>query len=129
MLFASTGLTGRGAAILSTPSYHAAVRPDGHAFKSDRWEECVQMPAKMARSAPRPPFGPPEVTVAVRTSLLSCRKAGKPRTSAPIRESSGESRLKGFDQAIVTFNRRDFQPGTERFGIEVLSPGATIERV
>src|SRR5450759_1666366 len=51
------------------------------------------MPAKMARSAPRPPFGPSEVTVAVRNSLLSCRKAGKPRTSAPIRESSGESRL------------------------------------
>jgi hypothetical protein len=51
------------------------------------------MPAKMARSAPRPLFGPPEVTVAVRNSLLSCRKAGKPRTSAPIRESSGESRL------------------------------------
>src|ERR1035437_10113535 len=74
MLFASTGLTGRGAAILSTPSYHAAVRPDGHAFKSNRWEECVQMPAKMARSAPRPPFGLPKLTVAVRTSLLSCRK-------------------------------------------------------
>src|SRR5450759_620872 len=51
------------------------------------------MPAKMARSAPRPPFGPSEVTVAVRNSLLSCRKAGKPRTSAPIWESSGESRL------------------------------------
>ena len=34
------------------------------------------MPAKMARSAPRPPFGPSEVTVAVRNSLLSCRKAG-----------------------------------------------------
>jgi hypothetical protein len=32
------------------------------------------MPAKMARSAPRPPFGLPELTVAVRTSLLSCRK-------------------------------------------------------
>jgi hypothetical protein len=27
------------------------------------------MPAKMSRSAPRPPFGPPEVTVAVRTYL------------------------------------------------------------
>src|SRR6266516_1961247 len=52
------------------------------------------MPQKIAGSAPRPPFGPPEVTVAVRTSLLSCRKAGKPRISSPVRESSGESRLK-----------------------------------
>src|ERR1035437_3309623 len=97
MLFASTGLTGRGAAILSTPSYHAAVRPDGHAFKSNRWEECVQMPTKVARSAPRPPFGLPELTVAVRTSLLSCRKAGKTRVFTPVRESSGESRLGRFD--------------------------------
>jgi hypothetical protein len=35
------------------------------------------MPGKIARSAPRPPFGLPEVTVAFRTSLLSCRKPGK----------------------------------------------------
>ena len=52
------------------------------------------MPAKIATSAPRPSSGLPEVTVAVRNSLLSCRKAGKPRTSTPIRESSGESRIK-----------------------------------
>ena len=51
------------------------------------------MPAKIARSAPRPPFGLPELTVAVRTSLLSCRKAGKTRVFTPVRESSGESRL------------------------------------
>ena len=35
------------------------------------------MPAKIARSAPQPSFGLPEVTVAVTTWLLSCRKAGK----------------------------------------------------
>jgi hypothetical protein len=63
---------------------------DCHAFKSNRWEECAQMPGKMARSAPRPPFGLPEVLVAVLTSRLSCRKAGKTRTFTPIRESSGE---------------------------------------
>ena len=51
------------------------------------------MPAKIARSAPRPPFGLPELTVAVRTSLLSCRKAGKTRVFTPVREPSGESRL------------------------------------
>ena len=30
-----------------------------HALKSNRRQECVQMLAKMARSAPRPPFGVP----------------------------------------------------------------------
>ena len=34
------------------------------------------MPGKMARSAPRPPFGLPDALVAVLTSRLSCRKAG-----------------------------------------------------
>ena len=42
------------------------------------------MPAKIARSAPRPPFGLPQVTVAVRTSLLSCRKAEKTRVFTPV---------------------------------------------
>ena len=51
------------------------------------------MPAKIARSAPRPPFWLPEMSVAVRTSRLSCRKAGKTRIFTPVRESSGESRL------------------------------------
>ena len=44
------------------------------------------MPAKMARSAPRPPFGLPKVMVAVRTSRLSCWKAGKARIFTPVRE-------------------------------------------
>ena len=44
------------------------------------------MPAKIARSAPRPPFELPKVMVAVRTSLLSCRKAGK---NANIHASPG----------------------------------------
>src|SRR5260370_24705807 len=44
------------------------------------------MPAKIARSAPRPPFEVPKVMVAVRTSLLSCRKAGK---NANIHASPG----------------------------------------
>jgi hypothetical protein len=51
------------------------------------------MPAEIARSALGRRSGCPEVTVAVRTSLLSCRKAGKPRISKPVRESSGESRV------------------------------------
>jgi hypothetical protein len=51
------------------------------------------MPAKMARSAPRPPSGLTEVTVAVRIALLPCREPGKPRVFMAARESSGESRL------------------------------------
>jgi len=51
------------------------------------------MPAKMVRSAPGRLFGLPEVTIAVRTSLLCCRKAGNTRVFTPVRESSGESRV------------------------------------
>jgi hypothetical protein len=41
------------------------------------------MQGKMARRDPRPPFGLLEVTVAVRTSRLSYRKAGKTRIFSP----------------------------------------------
>ena len=40
-----------------------------------------------------------------------------------------EVAVNGQANAIVTFNRRDFRPATERFGIEVLSPSAAIERL
>ena len=40
---------------------------DGHVFKSGRRQECVQMPAKIVRSAPRPSFVLSKVTVAVQT--------------------------------------------------------------
>src|SRR5438876_9698249 len=51
------------------------------------------MPAKIARSAPRPSLGPPELLVAIHTSRQSCSKAGKARIFALVWESSGESRL------------------------------------
>ena len=35
------------------------------------------MPVKVARSAPRPSFGLPELLVAIHTSRQSCSKAGK----------------------------------------------------
>jgi predicted nucleic acid-binding protein len=38
-----------------------------------------------------------------------------------------EAAVNGQADAIVTFNRRDFRPATEQFGIEVLSPGAAIK--
>ena len=51
-------------------SRHQRLRekPDGHVFKGDRWEECVQMPGKMARSDPRPPSGLPVVAAVVRAA-------------------------------------------------------------
>ena len=51
------------------------------------------MPGKMARSGPRPPFGLREVTVVVRTSLLSCRKARNTRIFMSDRKPCGESRF------------------------------------
>jgi hypothetical protein len=54
------------------------------------------MPVKIARSAPRPSFGLPELLVAIHTSRQSCCKAGKARIFTPVRESSGESRLKAL---------------------------------
>src|SRR5262245_53752199 len=38
-------------------------------------------------------FGLPEVLVAVSTSRLSCKRAGKTRTLMPVWDSSGESRI------------------------------------
>ena len=52
------------------------------------------MPAKMARSASRPPFGLPEVPVAVRISRRSCRRPEKRQIFRLIGESSGESPIK-----------------------------------
>jgi hypothetical protein len=50
------------------------------------------MPGKMARSTLDQALGLPEVLVAVNTSRLSCKRAGKTRTLMPVRDSYGESR-------------------------------------
>src|SRR6185437_3248693 len=91
-------------------SHHQHQRQtlDGHALKSNRREECVLMPAKMSRSAPRPPFRLREVSIAVRTLRLSCRKAGKAPIFTPVRESSGESRFNQRD--IASLVERGFLP-------------------
>ena len=70
----------------------ASMRPS-MGSKSNRREQYVQMPAKIARSAGRPPFGLPEMLVAVHTSRLSCREAEKAPIFTPVQESSGESKL------------------------------------
>ena len=60
------------------------------------------MPVKIARSAPRPSFGLPELLVAIHTSRQSCCKAGKARIFTPVRESSGESRFHKCDLQVHT---------------------------
>ena len=49
------------------------------------------MPAKMSRSAPRPAFRLREVSIAVRTLRLSCRKAEKHQYSRQIGSHPGNS--------------------------------------
>jgi hypothetical protein len=54
------------------------------------------MPTKMARSAPRSPFGLPEATAVVRAASLSCQNEGKAQKFSRNRESSGESRVRSL---------------------------------
>ena len=72
-------------------SHHQRQREarDCHAFTSNRREECVQMPAKIARLATRPLFWIPEVSVAVRSSRPSCSKAEKREYSWQIGSHPG----------------------------------------
>ena len=77
----------------------AVVRPEHwDALPLSAAIECMTIErltlGKMARSAPRPPFGPPVVLGAVRTSRLAYREGGKALIFTPVRESSGECRLK-----------------------------------
>ena len=51
------------------------------------------MPSKMTKSILRPPFRPPQVPAAVRSSRLPCGKVGKAQIFTAARESSGESLL------------------------------------
>jgi hypothetical protein len=52
------------------------------------------MPGKSSDQTLEQAFGLPEVLVAVSTSRLSCKRAGKTRTLMPVLDSSGESQLK-----------------------------------
>ena len=40
-----------------------------------------------------------------------------------------ETAVNGRADAVVTFNRRDFEPVAARFGIEVLTPGEGVRRL
>lgn len=40
-----------------------------------------------------------------------------------------EAAINGHAEAIITFNRADFEGGAKRFGIAVISPSEALERV
>jgi len=51
-------------------------------------------------------FGLPEVLVAVSTSRLSCKRAGKTRTLMPVWDPSGESRLRPLTSNGLPISRQ-----------------------
>lgn len=53
----------------------------------------------------------------------------RPQLRDPNDEMILEAAINGQAEAIVTFNRRDYAHAPKRFGIEVLTPGAAIERI
>lgn len=53
----------------------------------------------------------------------------RPQLRDPGDEFVLEAAANGRAAAIVTFNRRDFEPASHRFGIEVLSPGQALMRI
>jgi hypothetical protein len=64
------------------------------------------MPRKMAKLAPRPPFGLPEVRVAVCTSRRSCGKAGRAQIFTAVRKPSGESQFEPLRERVENINMR-----------------------
>ena len=59
------------------------------------------MPGKWPDQTLEQAFGLPEVLVAVSTSRLSCKRAGKTRTLMPVWDSSGDSRLDSGNTAAI----------------------------
>ena len=53
----------------------------------------------------------------------------RPQLRDPGDELVLEAAVNGRAAAIVTFNRRDFLPGAQRFGVDVLLPGEALERI
>ena len=53
----------------------------------------------------------------------------RPQLRDPGDELALEAAVNGRAAAIATFNRRDFRPAAERFGIQILLPADVIRRV
>ena len=53
----------------------------------------------------------------------------RPQLQDPGDELVLEAAVNGRAEAIATFNRRDFRPAADRFGIDVLLPADAIRRI
>jgi hypothetical protein len=69
-------------------------RRDVHALKTDRREDCVQMPEKTARSAARQPFGLPQSSV---SSACLARTWEKRKNSCQLDSHPGNTGWTDFD--------------------------------
>src|SRR5262245_36381302 len=77
-------------------SHHQRRREafDGYAFMSNRQNECVQMPGKMARSDPRLSVRVTRGAGGGHTSRLSCKRAGKTHQGAASMQRRAQARLR-----------------------------------
>src|SRR5262249_19794368 len=75
-------------------SHHQPLRETFDVMhSSNRKKECVQVPAKWPDQTLAKRSGYPRCWLAVSTSRLSCKTAGKTRKLMPVWDSSGESRF------------------------------------
>src|SRR5215471_14369302 len=95
------------------PRQHEAF--DCHAFKRNRQEECVQMPVKIARSAPRASFGLPELLVA---STPRVSLATRPERREYSRQFGSHPGNPGFTVSATPQQKRDL---SSRYGCLALS--------
>ncbi len=79
-------------------------------------------------------FGPADLTVFLDAVVDLVEPVNlwflwRPQLRDPGDELVLEAAVNGRADAIATFNRRDFRPATDRFGIDVLLPAAAIRRI
>ena len=79
-------------------------------------------------------FGPVDLVVFLDAVVSLMEQAEvwflwRPQLRDPGDELVLEAAVNSRASAIVTFNRRDFRPAAERFGIDILLPAEAIRRV
>ena len=67
--------------------------------------------------------------LATRLEPVEIRFLWRPQLKDADDEMVLETAVNGRAEAIVTFNRRDFEPAANRFGIAVLAPGEVLQRL
>ena len=67
--------------------------------------------------------------LAARAHRIELNFRWRPQLRDPVDEMVLEAAVNAGALPIVTFNRRDFLPAAERFGIEVISPADVLRRL